>query len=134
MLFGMRDPLDSARHLLSCTFESSGVATADIELNRFAREHPGMFWPSSAGYGAIWTSTCSKTAVFLPTATQTETRYGLMAQNYKDERAALITGESTCRGRKDIDEHIARKHDVCVRTIKTANARYGRGEITALSS
>jgi hypothetical protein len=126
----MRDPADSPRHC-----ESSGVAAADIEaLNRFAREHPGLFWPSSAGYGAIWTSTCIERALFLPTATQTETRYGLIAQNYRDERAALIAGESTCRGSKDIDKHIADKHCVSVRTLKTANARYGRGGITALSS
>jgi hypothetical protein len=131
----MPDPLDSARHFLSCTFESGGLATADIEaLNRFALEHPGIFWPSSAGYGAISTSTSEDRAVFLRTATQTDTRYGLMAQDYKDERAALIAGKSTCRGIKDIDKHIADKHGVSVRTLKTANARYGPGGITALSS
>jgi hypothetical protein len=131
----MRYTPDSARHFLSCTCESSGIPTAGVEvLNRFARAHPGIFWPSSAGYGAVWTSTCTETAVFWPTATQTETRYGLIAQDCKDERAALITGESTCRCPKNIVEHIADKHGVGIRTVETANARYGRDGITALSS
>jgi hypothetical protein len=103
-------------------------------LNDHARAHPDIIWPSSNGYGAIWiSSTCTDTAIFFPTATETETRYGLIAVDHRNERAAKITGESTCRGSQDIDQHIADKHRVGVRTVNTAKARYGRGKVTALS-
>src|SRR5215469_9871244 len=101
----MRDPADSE--------------VAYIEaLARHARAHPGIVWPSSNGYGAICPSTCTDEVVFFRTATETETRYGVIAQDYKSERAALITGESTCRCGKNIIDHIADKHDVSIRTVK----------------
>jgi hypothetical protein len=103
-------------------------------LNNHARSHPDIIWPSSNGYGAIWiSSTCTDTAIFFPTATETETRYGLIARDSQNERARLITGESTCRGSKDVNKHIANKHHVGVRTVKTANAHYCRDKLTARS-
>ena len=121
----MRDRKDSTQLLLGCALESSSVAIADIEARtRFARKPPDTGWPSSDGWGVIWKSS-TDTAEWVRTATPTETRYGLIAQDRNDERAALITGESTCRGSKDIDKHIADKHRVGTRTLKTATAHGG---------
>ena len=110
----------------------------DDLLNEHARAHPDIFWPSSNGYGAIWTSTCIDTAVFFPTATETETRYALIARDYQREYAVMdqISGGSTCRCSKNVAEHIAIMHDVSIRTLRTAiaHASYGQDKLTALSS
>ncbi len=108
------------------------VSSADFDaLSDVARARPGVIHPSSNGYAALWTSTCADTAIFWPTATETETRYGLIARDYRNERAALLNGTSTCRCTKNVFEHVADKNEVSIRTLRTAIAH---DRVTAASS
>src|SRR5262245_47056541 len=100
------------------------VATTD-DVTAQARARPGVgFQRHGSSTVTVWTSSCSTDPACWPLIASSSEKaallYPLMARDYRDELAAMATGQSTYKRRKQIVGLLEDRYGKKERTIRAA--------------